>query len=292
MLNIREAIFQAVTYADIFNYPLTAPEIHRYLPGCAASFVMVDEILRQEKYPLSYQGGLYTLPGREALADIRRQREKIATLMWPQALHYGKMISSLPFVRMVAITGGLAMNNVEPNADIDYLIVTEPGHIWLTRAQVLLLGRYSTLRGATLCPNYLVSLRTLVFPDQTLYVAHEVAQMIPVAGLDVYDEIRRKNAWVHELLPNAEGVPASPFMSHHTVTRSISHPMLEMILRTPPFRRLEKWEMERKIRRLECEQNISAESTFSVDVCKGHLHRHQFHTDRALDDRLRLSVNK
>ncbi len=292
MLRFIEAIFQAVAYADIFDYPLSAQEIYRYLPGLAANFSKVIEILQRKKTGLGCQDGFYTLPGREALTVVRRQREQVAVRLWPQALRYGKMISRLPFVRMVAVTGALAMNNVEPNADIDYLIVTEPGHIWLTRAQVLLLGRFTSLQGATLCPNYLISLRTLIFPDHTLYAAHEIAQMIPLAGLDVYEDIRRQNSWVQKFLPNANSMPTAPYRLPHHTRRSLSRPTLEAVMVTPPVRWLENWEMERKIYRLQREQQYSPESTFSIDVCKGHLHRHQTQTDQAMEDRLRLIGNR
>lgn len=284
----KEAIYQAVAYADIFDYPLTVAEIHRYLPGFVAGQVEVDEVLQHEKKLLDLEDGYYTLPGRTALADIRRQREKNATRLWPQAIQYGKLISRLPFVRLMAVTGALAMNNVENSADIDFLIVTEPGHLWLTRAQILLLGRFSSLHGIKLCPNYLVSQHALVFPDRTLYAAHELAQMIPLAGLDMYEVIRKQNPWVLDFLPNAAGAPSTPFLQPQPVPRFLSRPALEAMMRTPPARWLENWEMGRKIPLLRREQSISPESTFSSDVCKGHFHRHQSFTNQALEERLRV----
>jgi hypothetical protein len=286
--SLHHAIRLAVAYADVFDYPLSEKEIHRYLPDVTADFPAVYEILRHGTDFLRCQDGFYTLFGREALVKIRIQREETARRLWPQALHYGKIIARIPFVRMVAITGALAMNNVENDADVDYFIVTEPGHVWLTRALVLMVGRFSSRRGVTLCPNYLVSLRAMVFPDKNLYAAHEVAQMIPLAGMDVYEEIREQNTWALDLLPNSAGIPTEPVHISQPIPYSISRPFLEAVMQTPPFRWLESWEMDRKIRKLRGEQSLSGESTFSADVCKGHMHRHQQRTDRALKERLRL----
>jgi hypothetical protein len=218
--------------------------------------------------------------------ETRCRREQIAARLWPRAIGYGRLIARLPFVRMVAVTGALAVNNPEVGDDIDFLIVTEPGRLWLCRGLVLMVRRMALLHRVTLCPNYLVSLRTLEFTDRTLYTAHEIAQMIPLAGLDVYNQIRKQNTWVRRFLPNADCAPPAPFRSPPPVSRNLGQPALEALLRTTPFSTVENWEMHRKIRKLSREQAASPESDFSVDWCKGHDHRHQARTQAALDERL------
>jgi hypothetical protein len=285
IMAMSNAILHTVAYADVFDYPLTSGEIHRYLIGIHTSRETVEQFLRDVRL-LTNVEGYYTLPGREMLAKIRRRRERISSQLWPQAISYGRIIAGLPFVHMVAVTGALAMNNVEKGADIDYLIVTEPDRLWFCRALVLLIGRLAALQGVSLCPNYLVSLRTLDFPDKTLYAAHEIAQMVPLAGLDVYDQIRERNGWVGRFLPNADSLPATPLISSPSVSHSLVRPVLEAVLRTTPFAHLERWEMHRKIRKLRREQGASPESVFSADYCKGHAHCHQARTQVALGERL------
>ena len=205
-LDLTNAILQTVAYADVFDYPLTSAEIHRYLTGRRASRDDVEQVLEEERL-LSRAGNWYTLPGREQLATIRRRREQIAVRMWAQASGYGRIIASLPFVRMLAVTGSLAMNNVENHPDIDYLIVTTSGRLWMVRAMALAVARMAALQGVRLCPNYLVTVQSLVFEEQTLYTAHELTQMIPLYGMDVYMRIDSLNRWKEHFLPNAEGLP-------------------------------------------------------------------------------------
>ena len=287
------AILHTAAYADVFDYPLTLSEIHRYLTGLAVPFESLEKVLKRELNLLSSVDGYFTLPGREKIVTTRRRRAQIAARLWPQALQYGLIISRLPFVRMVAVTGALAVDNVEEDADIDYLIVTEPGRLWFCRAMALLVGRFSALRGITLCPNYIVTLRALTFPDQNEYAAHEMAQMIPIAGMDVYTRIRQQNAWVTRFLPNSEGPPSSIFSPALPVYHTLTRPTLEKILSTRPFSRLERWEMDRKIRKLAYEQRASLESSFSADFCKGHDRSHQAHTFDALNDRFeQLELNQ
>lgn len=283
--DLQRAILQTVAYADVFDYPLTDREIHRYLIGNPSPLEGVRWFLEDTSL-LSQVGGFHTFPGREALVRIRRRREGVSSRLWRHALRYGRLIAGLPFVRMVAVTGALAVNNVEPGADIDYLVVTEPGKVWSCRAMILLLARMARLQGITLCPNYLLSLHSLAFPDQNLYAAHEFAQMVPLAGLDVYERMHESNPWVASFLPNAVSAPEVPAVSVYPRTRSLERPALERLLRTSPFAMLERWEMDRKIRMLRSEQGGSPESHFSADCCKGHAHRHQEHIYGALNDRL------
>ena len=163
--DLHDAILRTVAYEDVFDYALTSGEIHRLLSGIRTGPEIVENTLHDHSV-LSFSDGYYTLPGREALVTIRRRRNQAADRLWLEAIRYGKIIASLPFVRMLAVTGSLAMNNVEGSADIDYLVVTAAGRLWTCRAMILAVARLAALRRIRLCPNYLITERALSFPDR------------------------------------------------------------------------------------------------------------------------------
>jgi hypothetical protein len=260
---------------------LTPSEVHRYLVGLPISAEEISHILSNGSlvpHRLDRLDGYFTLPGRAGIVETRRRREAISKEMWPVASHYGRLLGAMPFTRMVAITGSLAVNNVEPPADIDYLVITKHGRLWSCRAWTILLVRLAARRGVHLCPNYFLSERFLHFEEQNLYTAHELTQMVPVSGLDVYRQMRRLNRWTADFLPNAEGIPqldsAPQPISAKTRIKRFPTGIVEALLRTPPGGWLERWEMERKIRKFS-HQTDNDESAFSADWCKGHFDGHR-----------------
>jgi hypothetical protein len=274
---LETAIIHTLAYADVFDYPLTVAEVHRYLVGMPASLDTVQNLLNDKSTDmhLSYRRGYYTLPEREFTIETRRRRAEVAAQMWPLAVRYGLDIARLPFVRMVAVTGSLTVDNVDTGDDIDYLVITEPDRLWLCRAVIIqFVVKAAEQRGHTLCPNYFLTEQALVLPQQNLFTAHEIAQMVPIAGLDIYNRLRQLNDWVFKFLPNARGQPRRVHIGESP--RRTASLLAEAILRTPAAALLENWEMNRKIRKLsqQAQSNQQREITFCAEWCKGHFESH------------------
>ncbi len=283
---LEQAILDTLAYADIFQYPMTQDEIHQYLVGVKASMTEVCQALDyMQSFPrmLDCRDGFYTLPGRTDLVTIHQIRRQAAARLWPKAIHYGRLISHLPFVRMVAVTGSLSMNNVEPWADLDYLVVTRRGRLWLARAMVILLVRWAATQGSVICPNYFLSETSLALRERDLFTAHELVQMVPIAGLGVYAAMRRLNSWTLDYLPNAtlEWWTAIEPGSKPPVLQRLG----EQLLQAPIFNRLERWEMERKIQKFEKMPGSHLETLFDADRCKGHFDAHENRTLSAFQER-------
>ncbi len=281
---LASAVLRAIAYADVFDWALTTAEIHRFLPipATPAEVAATVERLSGPSGALSVEHGFTFLSGRSGLPATRRTREAASRILWARARRWVRVVGALPFVRMVAVTGSLAVEAADTAADVDLLVVTADGRVWVTRALAMLVVRVAAVAGVRLCPNYLVARSDLVLSDRTLFTAHELVQMVPVSGQPVYEELLSHNRWYLQYLPHATpgpgaapARPASPWSA-----------AAEAILGLALFDRLERWEMRRKVAKLRAESQ-SSEIRYDATCCKGHADEHGRRVLAALDARLR-----
>ncbi len=265
------AVLLTIAYADLFDAAISEKEIHRYLIGQSLSQAQVAATLRSESVANRLDQGVvgYVLSDKDALLAETERRKLRADSLWPQARFYAKLIDQLPFVRMVAVTGSLAANNPTDSADIDLMIITAPGRLWLTRLLILAVVQLARRQQIELCPNYILTENALALRDQTIYAAHELSRLIPITGQAVYRRLMDANQWRYAFLPNAHAYQFPADRRQPKVKR-----LLETMLATAVGSRLEAWEQRRKIGRLSA-MTPAGESTFEADVCKGHFHLHQ-----------------
>jgi hypothetical protein len=284
--DLSRAILQTIAYSDVFDYPLTARELHRYLAGVKAS---LEEVLLAvgEEGIVTRTEDYFTLPGREEIVNIRMRRLLCSSVLMPRAIAFGQMLGNLPYVRMVALTGSLAVMNVSENQDFDYMLVAARGRVWTARAFALALNRMARLQGYTLCPNLIISETALKWSKKDLYSARELCQMIPIMGFDVYYTLMQVNKWVEDWLPNAylECIRIRPGVQQRVIT---FQNVLEILLRGKLGNRFEQWEMKRKITRFSNQAGFGEETIFNAEVCQGNFHHHRKWTQEVFENKLRV----
>lgn len=286
---ISNAIIHTIVYADIFDYPLTAKEVYIYLINVKTTFIQTKFILDNFLVPnrvLKYEN-YYILPGRESIVATRVERSKIAKKLWLKAITYTSIISKLPFVRMVAITGSLAVSNPDKGDDIDLFVVTEANRLWISRLSIILIKKLAKLLGIDLCPNFLITEQELLFRDQTIYTARELLQMVPLTGKTVYAKIYQINAWVKEFFPNSLKIPALYKLKDYEYHHSRVQKLLELFLCTRALDKVELWEMRRTSAKLTRLSDSRAENKFTMNCCKSHLDGYQKRTLNTYSQRLK-----
>ncbi|MCO4761531.1 MAG: hypothetical protein KC502_08515 [Myxococcales bacterium] len=218
------AILRAILYADLFDFPMRAEEIHRQLLLVRADLGDVAQRLRSDVWlhdKIEETGGLYHLIGRSALCERRnRQREQTDALI-QRHITVLRLLSAMPYVRMVAFSGGTSRKNSVNDNDLDLFIVAEKGRAWTVYTLMVVLARALGCRDV-LCANYLVDRVHVTVPDGgDLFTGHELMALRPLIGERWLAHMVQKNAWVERLMPNAsargperlwESLPAEPLL--------------------------------------------------------------------------------
>ncbi len=270
-----EALLAALVYADLFDYPLSLDELLRYQVGTRLGHDEIRAALTTApllRESIIEESGLYVLRGREDRVGLRILRTSRSRRLWPRARAYARIASHLPFVRFVAVTGALAVENVGERPDIDLLVLAADSRVWLCRRALILLVRCARVFGDDLCPNYIISENNLTLDQRDFFTAHELAQMVPLAGREQYRQMISSNYWAAKYLPCAFGrsVNHVPRCQRGAVKR-----LLEGLLNLRIFNRWEEWELARMRKQLRPLLGTAAEVVCSASQCKGHtgLHR-------------------
>lgn len=206
------AIVATLLYYDLFSFPLRAEEIVRYAPQPLATDALPEQGEwwdSRSPQPDSH-GVFWFLKGRDDYIQRRLELTNASAGKLDRARKFARLLQLVPGVRFIGVTGSLAMASAVPEDDIDFLIISARNRLWLTRALVLsaLLawgvkrpddGRseYPNL----ICANIFLSEGDLYIPDENLFIAHEICQMLPLLGESTYNSFLSANGWVKQFLP-------------------------------------------------------------------------------------------
>jgi hypothetical protein len=185
---------------------------------------------------------------------------------------------------MVAVTGALSMRNISGRPDIDLLVVTQLGRVWICRRLLVLQVRLARFFGDDLCPNYILSASQLHLDQRDFFTAHELAQMVPLYGVATYREMLAQNQWSAEYLPAA--FRRRPVASTSKTNPGATPSLLEGLFGMRLFDRWEAWELRRLRSKLSPTIGKAAEVVCSPEQCKGHTGLHRSTVMTRFRDRL------
>lgn len=150
------------------------------------------------------KNGFYFLKDREEIITQRIRRKKLTDQKFKKSKWILRFLSYLPFVRLIMMSGTMAMGNPYKESDIDLLVVAKAGRIWTTRAFLtffaMLFGKYRAGKKTEnrLCFNHYITDKSLAIDFGNLYKAEEYLNLIPIAGdLEIYDDFFSANkSWM------------------------------------------------------------------------------------------------
>jgi len=212
---MEKAILKTLAYADLFDYPLKINEVQRWLVGRKASLRQVAKALSKlhKVSSIKYKGRYYFLPKRNEIVSQRRWRRKQSEIYFRKAKILSQILKAVPWIRLVGISGGLALDNASKKDDIDLFIITTRNRLWISRLLILgllsLTGQrrkradYGKKISGKLCINTLLEEDKLEQTNKDIFVAHEILQMRPLWYKGkIYEKYLSDNEWVFKFLPN------------------------------------------------------------------------------------------
>lgn len=217
---LNKHILATIIYYDCFNYPLTVFEIWKNL--IRADYfsknenemqVSLNEIVQQlaDEKLLKYvekHNGFYFLKGRKNLVEKRIQKNKVSIKKMKTLLKAVRIMRYVPFVRMIGVTGALAMKNAKLKSDLDLLIVLKKGKIWTGRTlitfflHILKKRRHGQKIADRVCLNFFITDESLEIITKDLYSASEYMFLFPLFGFENFQRFQIKNSWIKSIKPN------------------------------------------------------------------------------------------
>jgi hypothetical protein len=243
------AVLRSVTYAALFDYPLTLPQLHASLIEVRADADTVASWWRNSallQATVDHRDGLYFPAGRHDLIGTRARREVLSRALLHRDRRILACVSAMPFVRMVALSGSLAHLNAEDSADLDLFVVTSPHRVWAVTLCVLIIAKCLGWR-RRLCLNYVISEEALRVEPADLFAANQIIHLRPVMGADVFARFVSANAFVADCYPNfvtPSHSAAKPSPLRRAIERVLSvgiAPATEQVARA-----LYGWHLERR----------------------------------------------
>jgi len=200
MSSLSTAVKRTSLYSQFFNFPLTLKETHLWL-------------ISDRCYDLNKIKPFFKKHRSKQNLLIRSKLKEITLSKTKMALRAAKIISLFPSVRLIALTGSVAIGNPDPDDDIDLLVITSSNSLWLTRIFLIpIISLFFPRRtpkkrlSNSLCFNLWLDLAALSIPTQkrNLYTAHEVLQIKPLFDKgETYSKFILANSWTKKYLANA-----------------------------------------------------------------------------------------
>jgi hypothetical protein len=150
------------------------------------------------------RNGFYFLRGRRDLVEKRLKHNKISAGKIKKLKKVVWFLKFVPYVRMVGVTGRLAMKNADAQSDWDLLIVLQSGRIWIGRTLVTIFlhvigkRRYGKKIKDRVCLNYFLASDAMEIKTKDLFSSGEYSFMLPLFGQSAYKKFKTANQWIGE----------------------------------------------------------------------------------------------
>lgn len=219
--DLQKTIASTIGYYQVFRYYLNLQELFLYLhTETPISKNEIEDFVGEKKWQIN-DYLISCLEIEKETTRRKRQRHKLVNEQKRRFIESGKkmrlaegivnLLKIIPSVRLIAVSGNLAMMNAAKDDDIDLFVVVAAGTVWTTRLLCTLLlitlgkKRFFGERKVKdkACLNFLVDEENLTMRKKNIYTAHELAQMKLLFDVDgTYRRLLQNNLWAKKYLGN------------------------------------------------------------------------------------------
>ena len=224
---MQKDIIRVLNYFNIFSYSPDLNDIHLFLSKKSSKETLrkvLKNMVSDKK--IENCNGLYTMGEYYNNLKVKSQKSKVniqklkvknskKKLKNWRFRAYVKLITLFPHIKLVGLSGSVAMNNAQESDDIDLFIISSKNRLWITRFLCVFISIILSIKRARfelhpsdkICLNLFFDESDLNIPEskKNYYVAHEVIQVKPLVNKNnVYELFLYSNKWVYDIFPNAQ----------------------------------------------------------------------------------------
>lgn len=200
-LSYRKEILATIQLAHHFRSAFTPGQVYRYLrvPIAREVFDAVLADLQAKELVAVREGALFT----RSLESCYLKKKRWSRQIFSRNRFYLSLLSRMPWVKYMALTGANAFESCQHRDDIDLFLVTAKNRLWICYLFLVVLSKVFRKR-EILCLNYLVDESNIDIAQQDYYTAVQLMQMIPLFNAVIGSEMIDRNDWIYKYLPNAD----------------------------------------------------------------------------------------
>lgn len=203
-------VLRTLIYESIFNFPLRESEIWNFLiSDRKISKKSFSKLLKDKNIRYDKKTKLYYLKGKEESIRKRIKTEKIGARKLILARNVSSSLSKIPTIKLIGVSGSLALGGCEAEDDIDLFIVCRKNTVWTTRffavAYLKLKRIYREKKSYKdkICLNMIMDGYKFSQNRRDLYTAFEIAKLRPIfSRKKAHDAMIRSNDWIRKFMPN------------------------------------------------------------------------------------------
>lgn len=221
---MKNEIIKTLTYFSLFQYPPAFDEIYTFVEKKTSIRTLkkyINTLVRNKK--IVTQDGYFCSSTDKSIITQYQKRKSYSHKKIKKISFFTKVLALFPQIKLIGLSGSVAMMNAKQNDDIDLFIITARNRLFTGRFVALVMAQMLGLRrvrhsGNTIkdkiCLNLFFDESNMVVPKlkKTPYVGHEILQMKPIINKDnIYERFLVKNGWVLDIFPNAIKIFNFPF---------------------------------------------------------------------------------